>query len=399
MARPIFNAGMFGVPTGLDMTGLKTPEMTPTIAAAASPRRRRGLSGMLGGVVNLANGVIDQDRQPNFLDFLLGGQNRVDAMRAAPYEQDALQFRRDQQAHQRQAWAEGDATQQRLREWAATQGPDAQVDPASSYEAWRAANAPLTRDQRADDEFRRAQLEEMIRHNRASEGADWVRANARSDAPVQLRGADRQLMQDIQEADARTQGLTALDQQFLEANGRLGTGSWSNGNPLAGLTRMGNPDASTMTSTSSQMRTYMRPPGSGATSDFEQRLYAMGVPSIDNTGPQNQAIAQAHQTLATINRARRFFYEDYAQQNGSLLGAEQAFQRSPEFQQVVRQNPLPGATAPQAAPQAPTPQSQTGGVTRAQPTRAELEAERDRRLRARGVTAPYNNQPGGYSGR
>lgn len=116
MARPIFNAGMFGVPTGLDMTGLKTPEMTPTIAAAASPRRRRGLSGMLGGVVNLANGVIDQDRQPNFLDFLLGGQNRVDAMRRAPYEQDALQFQRDQHAHERDSWEQDQDQQRQARE-------------------------------------------------------------------------------------------------------------------------------------------------------------------------------------------------------------------------------------------------------------------------------------------
>jgi len=399
MARPIFNAGMFGVPTGLDMTGLKTSPMTPTIAAAASPPRRRGLSGMLGGVVNLANGVVDQDRQPNFLDFLLGGQNRVDAMRQAPYnrlrmqaaqqqmDQEAAQFK--QQAQDRGQWDEYVAQLP-----AAEQARARFMGPT----AYMAATAPLSRDQQADEDFRRAQLAETIRHNRASEGVDWARTQNATPPIRPLRGPDAALMTAIQEADTRSQGLVAAGHQFLDANGRLGTGDLSNGNPLAGLSAIGSPDAAVMDAASQSQRSMMRPAGSGPTSDYEQRIYALGAMGRNRTGPQNQAIGRAQEVAARLNRARRFFYEDYALQYGTLNGAERAFQGSPEFQQTVRQNPIESFGG-QSTPQVPQPEAAPQAGAARQPTRAELEAERDRRLRARGVMAPYNNQPGGYSGR
>jgi hypothetical protein len=86
-----------------------------------------------------------------------------------------------------------------------------------------------------------------------------------------------------------------------------------------------------MDALSARMLGLMRPTGSGATSDFEQRIYARGAPSIDNTPEQNAAIIDGIQRATQIADARQFFYEQYAEQNGSLNGAERAFQGSEDF--------------------------------------------------------------------
>lgn len=76
---------------------------------------------------------------------------------------------RQQQDRARMQWKQEDAQTQRLTDWAATQGPEAQVDPGSAYRSYMTANAPLTRDQRNDNERQDRALEETIRHDRAVE--------------------------------------------------------------------------------------------------------------------------------------------------------------------------------------------------------------------------------------
>ena len=88
----MFDAKMFGV-SPLDMSGLKTSPMTPTIAAATSPRRRRGLPNMLGGLGDMLGGAVrgtvqawtpsDGTRDPTVWDYVWGGQEHVDDVRNA----------------------------------------------------------------------------------------------------------------------------------------------------------------------------------------------------------------------------------------------------------------------------------------------------------------------------
>ena len=67
-------------------------------------------------------------------------------------------------------WKQGDQTAQRLADWAATQGPEAQIDPAGAYQAYRASHQPLTSAQQADIDLGRARLAEEQRYHRATEG-------------------------------------------------------------------------------------------------------------------------------------------------------------------------------------------------------------------------------------
>lgn len=257
------------------------------------------------------------------------------------------QFGWAEEAQQREAQRRG-----RMEGWAGDQrdNPLAAVDPELAFQAEAEARAiagqPITPYQQAQLDLQRRAL-----------AVDAARANM--ERP--LRGSDRELMDNVREAAGRSQALTMLGEEFLSANGVSPTGELSRFNPM----NIWDPNRRSMTAAASQMRAYMRPPGSGATSDYEQRIYAMGVPSVDNTGPQNQAIMRYHQTAAQIAQARRFFYEDYAQQNGSLNGAEQAFQQSPSFQNITRSAPLPSANPQQGETQQERPQrqQQAGGAS------------------------------------
>lgn len=243
---------------------------------------------------------------------------------------------------QQQEWGRQDQQRQSLEEWVATLSPEqqaaARANPEAAHaahmEAQAMASAPIT-------PYQQAQLDLERRGQGMSYAAQMASLNR--DRP--LRGPDAALMDEVRDAAGRSQALTMLGDEFIRANGENGTGELSRWNPLNFV----DPNRASMRASSAQMRSYMRPPGSGATSDYEQRIYAMGVPSTENTGPQNQAIMRYHQAAAQLSQQRRYFYEQYASQYGTLNGAEQMFQSSPQFQQITQSMPLEARQQPQAA--------------------------------------------------
>lgn len=158
-----------------------------------------------------------------------------------------------------------------------------------------------------------------------------TRANAPLNRP--LRGPDAAQMTRIRETAESARGLRGLTQDFARYLENQNTGPITGGvlNPLSYTDR----ELGTMRSLAARMTGLMRPTGSGATSDFEQRLYAQGAPGVDKTRQQNQEIIQNIMLASDIADARQFFYEEYASQLGTLNGAERAFQSSPEYQAFV----------------------------------------------------------------
>jgi len=171
-------------------------------------------------------------------------------------------------------------------------------------------------------------------------GVAWQQSSRGKTEPVAprgaiaLTGADKKMLEDAREAANNARSLRAQASIFKGANQNAPSGygadKW---NFLA-------PETATMNQQSSLMRGSMRPPGSGATSDYEQRLYALGAPSAQNTREQNAAIIANLEKGAAISEARQFFYEDYAAQQGSLNGAERAFQKSPDFRALTQDEVL-----------------------------------------------------------
>jgi hypothetical protein len=83
-----------------------------------------------------------------------------------------------------------------------------------------------------------------------------------------------------------------------------------------------------MQSITSKLTPQERPVGSGATSDFEQRLYREGTVGVDKPGPVNKAIrVQAEQALQA-EKDRLDFIQKYYDEKGYLSGAENAFIQS-----------------------------------------------------------------------
>lgn len=180
--------------------------------------------------------------------------------------------------------------------------------------------------------------------------ANQERAASQPRAAPPLRGADKQLMDTVRDTATSGRGLRALAQEFRStiAGQPMGPIDGSTMNPGTYF----NPQQSAARALASRMTGLMRPTGSGATSDFEQRLYARGAPGLDKPKEANDLIIDGMETLGRLSDARQFFYEDFAEAYGSLNGAERAFQQSEEFRQLTQGGGGGGAPAPRAGGQA-----------------------------------------------
>lgn len=225
--------------------------------------------------------------------------------------------RRDQQRAALDAWID---TRPEAERAALRANPEAAH--TAFLEAQAAANQPIT-------PYQQAQLGIAER----GLGLDAARIALTANRSQYLRGPDRDLMEQVRTSSGGANELLSMAQMFDQANSRTGTGGGSQWLPFSA-------DRAEMRQLSSMMRALMRPVGSGATSDYEQRLYAEGVPSVDLLGPQNAARIRNIETLARLRNARRFFYEDFAEATGSLNGAERAFQQSEAFRQIQSTNPV-----------------------------------------------------------
>lgn len=117
--------------------------------------------------------------------------------------------------------------------------------------------------------------------------------------------------------------LTA--EQFVDINRNQNTGGWR---AIPGATDLAgalDPEISRMNSLTARMAPQQRVPGSGTTSDRDLSLYLQAVPSAAKPGNVNSDIAR--QARADAERRSRYvqFLDRYVSQNGSLLGAEQAW--------------------------------------------------------------------------
>ena len=162
--------------------------------------------------------------------------------------------------------------------------------------------------------------------------------------PVATRGAylrDYGKLSERRETLGRhTPNLAQLDRfQQLNRNQRTGgiqhqemTG-WERLNPVSWVGAVGNavarfdPEVQEMSGIASGLQGQARPPGSGATSDFEQRLYRMGVPSPEKRGPVNDNIIRYQKGVIAEERDRTAFDEEFMRRNGSLSGSAEAWTR------------------------------------------------------------------------
>ena len=303
------------------------PQGSPIFVPAKGQRRR----GLFGGP---ARGIVRrEDGDPGtLLNYLVFGQGGVEDMRESRMNRDLFGMR--SQTWKRQ---EEDAARERTNTDAAIGTLDPSLQPWARLAPEVAARAALAGLEQPDYQIDAQGRPYTIQNGRVMYGEGQVAVPPRGGAaPISrpLRGPDASLLTRTRETAESSRGLRAMVQDFAQYNARQRTGPGAGANPLNGGVFF-DPEIRAMDALANRMRGLMRPSGSGATSDFEQRIYARGAPSIDNTPEQNAAIIRGLERLSDIADARQFFYEDFAEANGTLNGAERAFQQTPEFRQLT----------------------------------------------------------------
>jgi hypothetical protein len=154
-------------------------------------------------------------------------------------------------------------------------------------------------------------------------------------------GKDYGMLRDAREAAGRIGPVDAQLERFQQLNQTQRTGGiqhqsyegFEKVNPFNWLGMIGeqfaryDPEIKGMSAIASELQGKARPPGSGATSDYEQRLYRQGVPSPDKPGDVNDAIVTYMRSTMNEETDRLAFQEEFLRRNGSLSGAAQAWTR------------------------------------------------------------------------
>jgi hypothetical protein len=120
-----------------------------------------------------------------------------------------------------------------------------------------------------------------------------------------------------------TYGLMQQLDRFDDLSHSTATGP---GYLVPGLTHL-NGGAQQMAGIASELQGKARPKGSGATSDFEQRLYRQGVPSPDKWPGTNASITAYMRSVAKQQQDYVAFQDEYLRRNKTLAGSEDAWGR------------------------------------------------------------------------
>lgn len=126
---------------------------------------------------------------------------------------------------------------------------------------------------------------------------------------------------------AKTYAVKSDLDRFSALNQDEATGGWKSLPLVKNVVEAFDPKFNEMSGIASGLQGRARPVGSGATSDFEQRLYRMGVPSPEKTGPVNASIAAHMKATMAEQNDRLAFQEEFLRRNGSLSGSQDAWGR------------------------------------------------------------------------
>lgn len=175
----------------------------------------------------------------------------------------------------------------------------------------------------------------------------WYPAASGGAAAPRAPGGGRLTPQEeiqLKEARDAAEGASDFARQaddFVKLNRKSGTG-FINKIPFVSEARaIFDPNVAQMDALSARMIPAQRTPGSGTTSDRDLALYSKAVPSLDRPGEANAAIARDMGTTAQRRAQRAAFLDQYAQDNGTLRGADAAWRSS--------QQKAPNIFAPKAA--------------------------------------------------
>lgn len=144
---------------------------------------------------------------------------------------------------------------------------------------------------------------------------------------------DQERLDKLREAAQLHRWVADNADQFIDINTKQGTGQMLGvGTPLTGtfgdLVANFDPELATLKGITAKVGRKLRTPGEGATSDFEAKMNLTAFPNISAPGPSNVALAKQWRQEAEYRSEMADFYDAWFAKNGTLLGAESAFQKA-----------------------------------------------------------------------
>lgn len=142
-----------------------------------------------------------------------------------------------------------------------------------------------------------------------------------------LSTQDRQYITTVREQASQLSNAVDLAKEFVRINEDVSTGGIKVLPGVKSLNAAFDPRVATMKGIQDRLTPAMRQGMPGAASDRDVRMFASATVNLDKPGPANQAAA-----VAIEGGARRMgeyveFLEDYTQRNGSLMGAQEQWNR------------------------------------------------------------------------
>lgn len=148
-------------------------------------------------------------------------------------------------------------------------------------------------------------------------------------APPKLGVQEQMQLRDARDVARNSQDVLRDLRRFGDLNQTEGSGGL-NAIPLVDAFRGSfDPQVAEMNSITARLAPAQRVPGSGTTSDKDLALFLRASPSIKAPKEANDSLVERGRKEAIRRQAFAEFLDAYARQNGTLIGAAEAFRKQP----------------------------------------------------------------------
>lgn len=137
-------------------------------------------------------------------------------------------------------------------------------------------------------------------------------------------------LRDLRQGASTADEAARLAEQFVDVNTKQNSGGMWAIPGVASVAGAFDPEVAQMNALTARMAPQQRVPGSGTTSDRDLSLYLQAVPGMSRPGPANQAIARDARSSAARRAEKAAFFDRWAAERGTLMGAEEAFAARPQ---------------------------------------------------------------------
>lgn len=173
-------------------------------------------------------------------------------------------------------------------------------------------------------------------------GGQWVNLQA-PDGTARLKPVEMKSLEEARGSANNSYEVLNDLTRFQNLNAQEGSGGFGGLPGIRNIRQAFDPEAQQMAEITARLAPAQRQAGSGTTSDRDLALYLQAVPGINRSPTANTAIIERGRGEAVRRQQYADFLDQYASQNGTLAGAQQAFRSQVGL--GTRQSPYSGSSA------------------------------------------------------